>query len=75
VSHDDRGQYQLGDGATILNIAKIRIKNDTMVMVSDLPSKCMMYGQIRNKRNIMNMKVSEQRASYPTIERGDPLMV
>jgi hypothetical protein len=40
----------------ILNIANIRVKNHTTVMVSDLSSRHELHGQIRNKRNIMNMK-------------------
>jgi hypothetical protein len=50
VNHDD------GASATILNIANIRIKNNMTVMVSDLPSRHGLHGQIRNKRNIRNMK-------------------
>jgi hypothetical protein len=42
--------------AMILNIAKIRVKNDTTVMVSNLPSRHKLHGQIRNKRNIRDMK-------------------
>jgi copper(I)-binding protein len=42
--------------AMILNIANIRIKNNMIVMVSDLPSRHELHGQIRNKRNIMDMK-------------------
>jgi hypothetical protein len=42
--------------ATILNIAKIRVKNDTTVMVSNLPSRHKLHGQIGNKRNISDMK-------------------
>jgi hypothetical protein len=42
--------------ATILNIANIRIKNNTTVMVSDLPSRHKLHGQIRNKRNIRDIK-------------------
>jgi hypothetical protein len=40
----------------ILNIANIRVKNNTTVTVSDLFSIYELHGQIRNKRNIMNMK-------------------
>jgi hypothetical protein len=40
----------------ILNIANIRIKNNMIVMVSDLPSRHELPGQIRNKRNIRDMK-------------------
>jgi hypothetical protein len=40
----------------ILNIAKIRVKNDTTVMVSNLPSRHKLHGQIRDKRNIRDMK-------------------
>jgi hypothetical protein len=42
--------------ATILNIANIRVKNHTIVMVSDLLSRHELHGQIRNKRNIGDMK-------------------
>jgi hypothetical protein len=42
--------------AMILNIAKIRVKNDTIVMVSNLPSRHKLYGQIGNKRKIRDMK-------------------
>jgi hypothetical protein len=40
----------------ILNITNIRIKNNTTVMISDLPSRHELHGQIRNKRNIRDMK-------------------
>jgi hypothetical protein len=40
----------------ILNIANIRVKNNTTVIVSDLPSRHELHGQIRNKRNISDMK-------------------
>jgi hypothetical protein len=40
----------------ILNIANIRAKNHTTVIVSDLPNRHELYGQIRNKRNIRDMK-------------------
>jgi hypothetical protein len=42
--------------AMILNIANIRIKSNTIIMVSDLPSRHKLHGQIRNKRNIRDMK-------------------
>jgi hypothetical protein len=41
---------------TILNIVKIRSKNDTIVMVSNLPIKHKLHNQVENKRNIRNMK-------------------
>jgi hypothetical protein len=47
--------------ATILNIANIRIKNNTIVMVSDLSSRHKLHGQIRNKRNIRDMKKSRRK--------------
>jgi hypothetical protein len=40
----------------ILNISNIKVKNHTTVMVSDLPSKHELHDQIRNKRNIRDMK-------------------
>jgi hypothetical protein len=42
--------------ATILNIGKIRIKNDTTVIVNNLLNGYKLHGQIENKRNIKNMK-------------------
>jgi hypothetical protein len=42
--------------AMILNIAKIRVKNGTTVMVSNLPSRHKLHGQIENKGNIRDMK-------------------
>jgi hypothetical protein len=42
--------------ATILNIAKIKIKDDTTVMVNNPPNRHKMHGQIGNKGNIRNMK-------------------
>jgi hypothetical protein len=40
----------------ILNIAKIRVKNDTTVIISNLPSRHNLRGQIGNKTNIRDMK-------------------
>jgi hypothetical protein len=40
----------------ILNVAKIRIKNNATIMVSDLSSRHKLHDQIRNKRNIRDMK-------------------
>jgi hypothetical protein len=40
----------------ILNIANIRVKNHMTVMVSNLPSRHELHGQIRNTRNIRDMK-------------------
>jgi hypothetical protein len=40
----------------ILNIAEIRVKNDTTVMVNNLPSRHKLHGQIENKRNTRDMK-------------------
>jgi hypothetical protein len=56
---------------TILNIAKIRIKNNTTVMVSDMSSRHKMHDQIRNKRNIMDMKrVRKKSALSSNRKRG-----
>jgi hypothetical protein len=41
---------------TILNIAKIKMKNATIVMASNLSSRHKLHSQIRNKRNIKDMK-------------------
>jgi hypothetical protein len=40
----------------IMNIANIRVKNHTTIMVSDLSNRHELHGQIRNKRNIRDMK-------------------
>jgi hypothetical protein len=61
--------------AAILNIAKIRIKNNMTFMVSDMPNRHKLDGQIRSKRNIRDIKKSEERVPYPAIERGDPSVV
>jgi hypothetical protein len=42
--------------AMILNIANIRVKNNMIIMVSDLPRRHELHGQIRNKRNIRDME-------------------
>jgi hypothetical protein len=57
--------------ATILNVAKIKIKNNTTVMVSDLSNRHKLHPQIRNKRNIRNMKrVRTKRAMSSNRKRG-----
>jgi hypothetical protein len=61
--------------ATILNIANIRIKNNTTVMVSDLPSRHELHGQIRNKRNIRDMKRVRRNGTMSSYKRGDPSAV
>jgi hypothetical protein len=40
----------------ILNLANIRVKNHTTFMVSDLSTRHELHGQIRNKKNIRDMK-------------------
>jgi hypothetical protein len=42
--------------ATILNLAKTRVKNDTTVMVSNMHNRHKLHGQMRNKRNIREIK-------------------
>jgi hypothetical protein len=75
VNHDDGASANQVTSATILNIANIRIKNNTTVMVSDLPSRHELHGQIRNKRNIRDMKRVRKRVPCPATERGDPSAV
>jgi hypothetical protein len=56
---------------TILNIVKIRIKNNTIIMVSDLPNRHKLHGQIKNKRNIGDMeRVRVKSAMSSNIKRG-----
>jgi hypothetical protein len=55
----------------ILNIAKIRIKTNMTFMISDLSSSHKLHGQIRNKRNIRDMKgVRTKRALCSNRNRG-----
>jgi hypothetical protein len=70
--------------ATILSITKIRIKNNTTVIVSDLFDRHKLNGQIRNKRNIRGIKkvrkrgaISDMKQSMPcpATERGEPSVV
>jgi hypothetical protein len=56
VNHDDGANANQVTSASILNIANIRINNNTTIMVSDMPSKHELHGQIKNKRNIRDMK-------------------
>jgi hypothetical protein len=56
--------------AMILNIAKIRVKNDTIVMVSNLPSRHKLYGQIGNKRKIRDMKRVRTKNALSNRKRG-----
>jgi hypothetical protein len=56
VNHDDGVSANQVTSATILNIANIRVKNHMTVMVSDLPSRHELHGQIKNKRNIRDIK-------------------
>jgi Mg-chelatase subunit ChlI len=55
--------------AMILNISNIRVKNHTTVMVSDLPSKHELHGQIRNKRNIRDMKRVRRKSAQRRYEQ------
>jgi hypothetical protein len=59
----------------ILNISKIKIKNDTTVMISNLPSRHKLHDQIGNKRNIRDIKKLEQIVSCLATERGEPSVV
>jgi hypothetical protein len=54
---------------TILNIANIRIKNNTTVMVSDLPGRHEPHGQIRNKRNIRDMKRVRRKSALSSYKK------
>jgi hypothetical protein len=56
MNHDDGVSANQVTSVMILNIANIRIKNNTTVMVNDLPSRHELHSQIRNKRNIRDMK-------------------
>jgi hypothetical protein len=56
VNHDDGVSANQVTSVTILNIVNINIKNNTTVMIGDLPSRHELHGQIRNKRNIRDIK-------------------
>jgi hypothetical protein len=71
VSHGAGASTNQMTHATILNIAKIRVKNDTTVMISNLPSRHKLHGQIGNKRNIRD----KQSVPCPATESGEPSVV
>jgi hypothetical protein len=56
VNHDDGASANQVTSAMILDMAKIRITNNTTVMFSDLPNRHKLHGQIGNKKNIKDMK-------------------
>jgi hypothetical protein len=60
---------------TILNITKIRIMNNMVVIVSGLPSRHKLHDQIRNKRNIRDMKRAIGKSALSSNKRGDPSVV
>jgi hypothetical protein len=53
----------------ILNIANISIKNNTIVMINDLPNRYELHGQIRNKRNIRNMKKVRRKSALSSYRK------
>jgi hypothetical protein len=53
----------------ILNIANIRIKNNTTVMVRDLPNRHELHGQIRNKRNIRDIKRVRRKSALSSYKK------
>jgi hypothetical protein len=57
----------------ILNIANIKVKNNTTVMVSDLPSRHELHGQIRNKRNIRDMKRVRRKSALSSYRKRGPI--
>jgi hypothetical protein len=70
VNHDDGASANQVTSATILNIVNIRIKNNTTVMVSDLPSRHELYGQIRNKRNIRDERSQKKECPVQPQKEG-----
>jgi hypothetical protein len=52
--------------ATILNIGKIGIKNNTTVMINDMSNKHKLHGQNRNKKNIREMKRVKTKSVLPS---------
>jgi hypothetical protein len=56
VSHGAGASPNQMTCVTILTIVKIRVKNDMTVMVTILPSRHELHGEIGNKRNIKDMK-------------------
>jgi hypothetical protein len=55
--------------ATILNIANIRVKNHMTVVVSDMPKRHELHGQIRNKRNIRDMKRVRRKSALSSYKK------
>jgi hypothetical protein len=71
VNHNDGVSTNQVTSVTILNIVNIRIKNNTIVMVSDLPCRYELHSQIRNKRNIRDMKRVRRKSAMSNYrERG-----
>jgi hypothetical protein len=66
VNHGDGASANQVTSATILDIAKIRIKNSTTVMISDLPSRHKLHGRIGNNRNIRDMKRIRTKSVLPS---------
>jgi hypothetical protein len=71
VNHETRASANQVASAMILDITKFRIKNNTTVMISDLPCRHNLHGQIKNKRNIRDMKrVREKSVLSSNRKRG-----
>jgi hypothetical protein len=60
--------------AMILNIANIRFMNNTTVMVNDLPSRHELHGQIRNKRNIRDMKRVRRNSALSSYRKRESII-
>jgi hypothetical protein len=58
----------------ILNIANIRFMNNTTVMVNDLPSRHELHGQIRNKRNIRDMKRVRRNSALSSYRKRESII-
>ena len=61
--------------AEILDTTRVRIKNNTRIIISELASKNKLHGQFRNIKNTGNMKKEDERVSRPTTKRGEPSTV
>ena len=59
----------------ILDMTRVRIKNNMTTIISELASRNKLHGQIRNIRNTRNMKKRDERVPRPTTKRGEPSAV
>jgi hypothetical protein len=61
--------------ASILDTTKVRIKNNTKIMISNLAKRHELHGHIQKQKNIRIMKRVKQKGTLTIAEKRDPLVV